>query len=98
MKPPFPWGRLVAGAVWTAVSAGVAWTWASIVTLENARLEYCLALMKDDPPCWPTWAEDPGANVERWAWGVGVFVFFTTPVWLSIVVWLRQRRRPAERP
>lgn len=93
MKPAFPVGRIVGGIVWTIVSVGIAWVWAAIVSYEHAHPRYCTWDPNGDWPCWPTFAQNLGANLERWSWAVGVFVFFTTPVWLSLVVWTRQRRR-----
>ena len=97
-RPAFPVGRIVGGIVWTIISVGIAWVWAAIVSYEHAHPRYCNWESNGDWPCWPTFAQNFGANLERWSWGVGVFVFFTTPVWLSIAVWLRQRGRPSQRP
>lgn len=100
---PFdPWwlGRLIVKLVWAIAAAWLAWVWGAIAALEDRRKSYCGPEEGRFPdlPCWPTLAEDLAANVERWSWTAVVFVVFTAPVWLPVVLRVRGRRRSASRP
>ena len=95
-KPPFDAWWLARTVLVTASSGALALTTAWIVSWRYRDADYC------DPDdwdslgtCWPTWAEDAGANVIVWALGVVVFLVFWSPVWLAPIAKLR---RPPGRP
>lgn len=101
-RPFDPWwlARLVVKLVWTIVAVWLAWVWGAIAALEDRKDAYCGPDERHFPgvPCWPTLAEDLAANVERWSWTAAVFVLFTVPVWLPLVLRLRGRLRASRRP